>query len=401
MIYEHKIASIKGDVVIYLDNASTVKPSETAIKAMMKIVNDLWMNPSSTYYGGKEAKKILENSREDIRKIFKAGKNDKVVFTSSGSASNNLAIGGFRYGKYGEDEFNANHYILVMDSYAHSSSRKTVEENYKDECIIVQGNKEGFIDASDLTYDLDIIKENGMKPFVSIIGGNNEIGTVTNIKRVSEIVHEYKGILHVDATQLYPDRKIDMKKMGIDMLTFSGHKIGTPAGIGCLIIKDGINLSPLISGHQEYSLFSGTENVAMIYALAECAKDLEKNRKEWGSKTKEVRDYFLDKCLKEFDCELVGTPIKAWRLKNNASIMFHGQDAKNIQMYLDNHDIACSVGSACNSTDYKPSDVLKAIGLKDPDIYSVVRFSFSHENTKEEVDQVIEAIRGYYNVEAD
>lgn len=387
--------------MIYLDNASTVKPSETAINAIMKIMNDVWMNPSSTYYGGREAKKILENSREEIRKIFNAGNNDKIVFTSSGSASNNLAIGGFRYGKCGDDKFNSNHYILVMDSYAHSSSRKTVEENYKDECIIVQGNKEGFIDASDLTYDLDIIKENGMKPFVSIIGGNNEIGTVTNIKRVSEIVHEYNGILHVDATQLYPDRKIDMKKMGIDMLTFSGHKIGTPAGIGCLIIKDGINLSPLISGHQEYSLFSGTENVAMIYALAECAKDLEKHRKEWGSKTKEVRDYFLDKCLKEFDCELVGTPIKAWRLKNNASIMFHGHDAKNIQMYLDNYDIFCSVGSACNSTEYKPSDVLKAIGLKDPDIYSVVRFSFSHDNTKEEVDQVIDIIKEYMETEKD
>lgn len=387
--------------MIYLDSASTVKPSETAIKAIMKIMNDVWMNPSSTYYGGREAKKILENSREEIRKIFNSGKNDKVVFTSSGSASNNLAIGGFRYGKYGDDKFNSDNYILVMDSYAHSSSRKTVEENYKDECIIVNGNKKGFINKDSLIDVFDVIKENGMKPFVSIIGGNNEIGTVADVKKISKAVHKYDGILHVDATQLYPDRKVDMKKMGIDMLTFSGHKIGTPAGIGCLIVKDGINLSPLINGHQEYALFSGTENVSMIYALAECAKDFEKNRKEWGSKTKEVRDYFVNKCLNEFDCELVGAPIKAWRLKNNASIMFHGYDAKNIQMYLDNYDIFCSVGSACNSTEYKPSDVLKAIGLKDPDIYSVVRFSFSHDNTKEEVDQVIDVIKEYMKTEKD
>lgn len=386
--------------MIYLDNASTVKPSETAIKAMMKIMNDLWMNPSSTYYGGKEAKKILEESRETIRNIFRCKKNDKVIFTSSGSASNNLAIGGFRYGKYGNDEFNADHYILVMDGYAHSSSRKTVEDNYHDEYIEVKGNKEGFIDISSLREAFDIIKENGMKPFVCIVGGNNEIGTVNNIKRIANLVHKYNGIIHVDATQLYPDRRIDIYKMGIDMLTFSGHKIGTPSGIGCLIVRDGINLSPLISGHQEYSLFSGTENTCMIYTLAECAKDLENHRKEWGKKTKEIRDYFIDRCIKEFDCELVGSSIKKWRLKNNASIMFHGQDAKNIQMYLDNYDIACSVGSACNSKEYKPSDVLKAIGLKDPDIYSVVRFTFSHKNTKDEVDRVIEAIRGYYNVEA-
>lgn len=386
--------------MIYFDNASTVKPSKTAIDGIMKILNNVWMNPSSTYYGGKEAKKILEESRETIKNIFRCKKNDKVIFTSSGSASNNLAIGGFKYGKYGDNDFNANHYILVVDGYAHSSSRKTIEDNYYDEYIEVKGNKEGFIDISSLHDVLDVIKKNGMKPFVCIVGGNNEIGTINNVKKIAKIVHGYNGILHVDATQLYPDKKIDIYKMGIDMMTFSGHKIGTPSGIGCLIVRDGINLSPLISGHQEYSLFSGTENVCMIYALAECAKDLENHRKEWESKTKQIRNYFIERCIKEFDCELVGSSVKKWRLKNNASILFHGQDAKNIQMYLDNHDVMCSVGSACNSMEYKPSDVLKAIGLKDPDIYSVVRFTFNHENTNDEVDKVIDIIKEYMKIEA-
>lgn len=379
--------------MIYLDNASTTKPCEKAVDIITSMMKETWFNPSGNCYGSRKVKQILEQDRKDMIEMLGGDEDDYLVFTSSGSEANNLAIKGFL-------EKNPK-YDLVFDSLSHSSVMKM-------DCLSnkrnIDCNPRGLICESSLVDIIDYIKNVSFKrPLVFITGGNNEIGTVQNIKKIASITHRNKGVLIVDCVQLFADRKINVKELGIDMCVISGHKIGVPCGVGALYIKKGIDISPLINGSQENGLRGGTEAHILIHAFVECAKDLQNSYENRNKKIRKIRDYFVRECVKRFDAELIGTSgenkfrnIGYNRLENNASLLFKGYDARDIQMYLDNYDIYCSVGSACNSFEYKPSKVLTAIGLNDPDVYSVVRFSFSDENTKEEADEVLNVLGSFF-----
>lgn len=379
--------------MIYLDNASTTKPCEKAMNIISSMMKDMWFNPSGNCYGSRKVKQILEQDRKAMIEMLGGSDEDYLVFTSSGSEANNFAIKGFL-------EANPN-YEIIYDALSHSSVMKIERLGSRRE---IDCNSRGIICESSLVDIIDNVKNvSYKKPLVFITGGNNEIGTVQNIKKIASITHKNKGALIVDCVQLFADRKIDVKKLGIDMCIISGHKIGVPCGVGALYIKKGINISPLICGSQENGLRGGTEAHALIHAFVECAKDLQNSYQERSKKVKEVRDYFVNKCAERFNVELIGTHgsnvmkyVGINRLDNNASLLFRGYDAKDIQMYLDNYEIYCSVGSACNSFQYKPSSVLEAIGLEDPDVYSVVRFSFSEDNTIEEADEVIKKLDSFF-----
>ena len=210
------------------------------------------------------------------------------------------------------------------------------------------------------------------------------------MEEISTIVHRYNGVLHTDATQIIPDRKIDV--IGIDMMSFSGQKLGATKGIGVLYVKNGIEISPIIYGSQEKSRRGGTENVPYIAGLGEAIKHLE-------YPTSENRDYFVERISSEIDdCYLVGCKYyDNNRLKNNASICFKGVESESVLLMLDQRDICVSSGSACNSASLKPSYVLEAIGLPEDEINSVVRFTFG-ENTREEIDIAIEEVKKAINL---
>lgn len=352
--------------MIYLDSASTTKPKPEVISAVMKCLTTDWGNPSSLHTLGQNAKAIVDDARKAVADLIGA-KPSEIIFTSGACEANSLAICGL---------LNKDSYTLITTNIEHKSIMNIADDYFILHKIDV--DKNGFIDLIRLEQALQITKYN--TPLVSIQYANNEIGTIQNMEEISRIVHKYGGILHTDATQIIPDRKIDVT--GIDMMSFSGQKLGAPKGIGVLYVKDGIELSPIIYGSQEKSRRGGTENVPYIAGLGEAVRHLE-------YPTGEVRDYFVQQVLAQIpDCYLVG-PTGENRLKNNASICFKGISSEMMVVMLDQNGICASSGSACNAG-LEVSHVLKAIGMGD-DAKSVVRFTFG-DNTKDEVDVVVEEL---------
>lgn len=357
--------------MIYLDNAATTKPKKEVIKAINRCLKEDWGNPSSLYKFGIRVKDIVEESRRVVADLIGANSSE-IIFTSGACESNSHAICGY---------LNSHNAGLITSSIEHKSIMN-IADAYKDRNVIIPVGENGFVDMSRLEEAL------ATSPFettlVSIQYANNEIGTIQNIEDISRLVHEYGGLLHTDATQMIPDRKINVN--GIDMMSFSGQKLGATKGIGVLYVGMGIELSPIIYGSQEESRRGGTENVPYIAGLGEAIKHL-------TYPTCEKRNYFVDRVLSEIEnTYLVGCDDMDYRLKNNASICFKGVESESILLMLDQKDICVSSGSACNSASLKPSYVLEAVNIPKEDINSVVRFTFGEE-TNEEVDIVINELK--------
>lgn len=349
--------------MIYLDNGATTKPKQAVIDAINKCLIETWGNPSSLHTLGKDAKNVVDENRKIVADFIGA-KPEEIIFTSGACEANSLAICGL---------LNQGDYTLITTNIEHKSIVNLSDNYYCNKIISV--NRDGAIDLNELNDVLKSVKY--VKPIVSVQYANNEIGTIQDMQEISNIAHKYGGILHTDATQIIPDRKIDIT--GIDMMSFSGQKLGAPKGIGVLYVRDGIDLSPIIYGSQEKSRRGGTENVPYIAGLGEAVRHLE-------YPTGEVRDYFVQRVLAQIpDCYLVG-PTGEKRLKNNASICFRGINGELLLLMLNERGIYASAGSACN---HEPSHVLKAVGLSDEDIGSTVRFTFG-DQTKDDVDFVVD-----------
>ncbi len=353
--------------MIYLDNASTTKPKHEVVDAVMKCLTEDFGNPSSLHTLGQNAKAIVDDARKAVADLIGA-KPSEIIFTSGACEANSLAICGL---------LNQGDYTLITTNIEHKSIMNLAGDYlYESDRLYV--NKNGFVDLGAL--DKCLRSAVYTTPLVSIQYANNEIGTIQDIQAISGLVHYYGGILHTDATQIIPDRKIDIA--GIDMMSFSGQKIGAPKGIGVLYVRDGIELSPIIYGSQEKSRRGGTENVPYIAGLGEAVRHIQ-------YPTGEVRDYFVQQVLAQIpDCYLVGATGKD-RLKNNASICFKGVSSEMMVVMLDQKGICVSSGSACNAG-MEVSHVLKAIGMGE-DAKSVVRFTFG-DNTRDEVDIVVEEL---------
>ena len=224
---------------------------------------------------------------------------------------------------------------------------------------------------------------------------NNEIGTINNIKEISKIVHRYGGILHVDAVQAYMHTKIDVKELGIDMMSTSFHKINGLKGIGFLYVKDGIELSPLIHGGKQFDYRrSGTENVPAIYAFG---KQVVKKMFELENDivtTTASREYIYNKICAECKgvCEVYLNGHKENRLPGNLSLTFDGIDADRLIALLEIDGFVVSAGSACCSGEKTPSRVLKAIGLSDEEAFNTIRISIDKNITKKEIDSFVDAL---------
>ena len=374
--------------MIYLDNAATTKPKKEVIDAINQCLINDWGNPSSLYKIGVDAKRIIEESRKTVANLIGA-KPSEIIFTSGACESNSLAICGYL------DAYNE---MLITSPIEHKSIVNLIEnKKYKHHVRILPVDNNGLVDLIKLEENIlhsklernlfYNINQTQSIPLISIQFANNEIGTIQNIKEISNIVHKREGILHTDATQIIPDRRINVKELGIDMMSFTGQKLGAPKGIGVLYVKEGINLQPIIYGSQENSLRGGTENVPYIAGLKVAIDNL-------VYPTSELRDYFVDRMLSEIDdCYLVGCEFGDNRLKNNASICFKGIDSESLLVILDQEAIYVSSGSACNNFSKKSSHVLTALGLPEEDLNSVIRFTFGEDNTKEEIDMVIKKLK--------
>lgn len=371
---------------MYFDNAATTKPSKEVIADITWCLENVWANPSSIHTPGLEARKLLEESREKVARFIGAD-SEEIIFTASGSESNNLAIKGFL-------DANNMYNCIITTQIEHPSVYNTCLHLFEDKFYKISFapvNKTGSVNVArfkQLISELSYFNY----CFVSIMMANNEIGTINDIKKIARITHHHTGILHTDATQIIGQVPVNVKELGCDLLTFSGHKLGLPRGTGVLYKKKGIELTPIIhGGQQENLLHAGTENLANIYALGNQVERLSK--KEYPSSINRIYLYnkIYEACNKiNIDVQLNGNLID--RLPNNLSLTFKGINAEALITLLDMKGIQVSTGSACSSGTKEPSRVLKSIGLTDEDTFSTIRISIGTDITKEECDEFVKVL---------
>ena len=356
---------------MYLDNASTT-PLTKEVKDYIISILDEYGNPSSHYSLGDRTKQIISKARNNVAKFIN-GKSENIIFTSGGSASNTLAIRGY---------VQKHNCIILYSPIAHKSILKCVESCKN--AIPLEVDSNGFINVDKLDKLLNVIY---YKPFVVVDYANSEIGTIQDIKRIIEVVHSYDGIVMLDCTGSIPAIPLDVKKLDVDMLGFSGHKIHALKGIGVLYKKENIELEPLVYGSQECGYFAGTENVLGIASLGKAVENY-----DYFSISPNNRDYVYNYIINNIpDSYLIGATFEH-RLPHNLYMCFKGVQGESLMTLLDLNGIEVSTGSACNSRNPQPSSTLTAIGMDKDDIHSCIRMTFSNE-TKEELDYVCSILK--------
>lgn len=364
---------------IYLDSAATTKPKQEVIETIISCMNNDWYNPSSLYNPSKHAKKIIEESRKKVANFIRA-KPEEIYFTSSGSESNCWAIQGFIHYWKGQGK----EPVIITSTIEHKSIISCVK-SLTEKVYFVSVSRKGTVNIKLLENILKTITDNE-KVLVSIQYANNECGTIQDIESFVKLVHSYNGIFHTDAVQAFGHIDINLRKINVDMLSASGHKIGMVKGIGMLYIKNGIKISPIIYGSQEQGLRGGTENTPYIAGFAEAVKIAEKDIL-LKNKIEALRNYFTRK-LVSIGCKVNGTMKN--RLPNNINITFPQNITGEAMIYLlDMCDIYISAGSACNSESNEPSHVLKAMGLSDEEATRTIRISLPYDITREEIDKAL------------
>ena len=378
--------------MIYLDSAATAKRSKIdniIIGEMTNAMTELWQNPSSLYAANVKDK--INKCRSNIAKFIGA-KPEEIYFTSGASESNNWAIQGWF------DELSnrglARKYIITT-SIEHKSILSMEQNNrLKSWTVNCNVDKFGIVKYELLKHYLSVFKPDPI--LVSVHMANNEIGTIQDIKKISDLVHSYGGILHVDATQTFGHIPINVNELGIDLMSASGHKISPVLkGVGFLYKRNGINIQPLIYGAQENGLRGGTENIFGIVGLSK-ALELCDISTQKIQELCDKRDYFIQLLKSKFSKSGFGIKLNghpAQRLPNNINVTFPQNITGEALLYtLEMSGIYISTSSACNSKEIKPSYVLKAIGLSDADAMKTVRFSLPNDITYEDIDNVVNEI---------
>lgn len=374
--------------LIYFDNAASTPVLSEVIREMVPYLGNHYGNPSSQHSFGFSTSRAIERAREHVSRLV-GGSPNEITFTSGGTEANNLAIKG-SVSRLGINTDNKST-VLVSSSIEHDSvlqpfnSLKAKGFNVK----YVGVNYEGIVRLDSL---LEILKKEKVV-LVSIMLANNEVGTIQPIRELAKLTHENSDALfHCDGVQALGKIPIDVKYLGVDMLSLSSHKIYGPKGVGALYVRDRKQLTPLIDGGgQEKSLRSGTENVYGIVGFGEACRLASANRhKNWGN-VKKLRDYLIERVLSTIPgCKVNGSIIQ--RLPNNAHFSFLGVKGEDIIVKLNEYGIAASTGAACSSNKAKPSHVLKAMGLSLLEIEGSLRLTLGHQNTMYEVERVVLAL---------
>lgn len=369
--------------IIYLDNGATTKVDDEVLKEMIPYFNENYGNASSLHTLGVNGYESIKKARELIAKTINA-ESDEIIFTSGGTESNNLAIKGIAY----SNKHKGNH--IITTKIEHDCIINSCEYLKKEgfEITYLNVDKEGFINLEELKK---LIKKETI--LVSIIHGNNEIGTIQDLEEIGKICKEKKVLLHSDACQSYTKTEIDVKKQNIDLLTINAHKIHGPKGVGALFIKKGTQITPLShGGGHEFKIRSGTQNVTGIIGFSKAAeislRDFEKNKKQITI----LRDYTINELLKIKNTTLNGAKGDK-RLFNNINITFDFIEGEAILMHLDMYGIAVSTGSACSSKSLKPSHVLTSLGKTPEQCHGSIRITLSKYTTKKELDFFINKMK--------
>lgn len=371
------------DKFLYLDNAATTKTAPEVLEAMLPYFTEKFGNPSSVYTFAAGNKEVVDVQRDRIAATLGA-KSNEIYFTAGGSEADNWAL------KATADAYRdkGNHIITTkIEHHAILHTAQYLEKNgYEVTYLDVDGD--GKVRLEDL--------KKAIRPetiLISIMFANNEIGTIEPIKEIGQIAHEHGILFHTDAVQAYGQLPINVDECHIDMLSASGHKLNGPKGIGFLYIRKGVKIRSFIhGGAQERKRRAGTENVPGIVGIGTAAKRAADTREERTASEVEVRDYLIDRVLKEIPYSKLNGH-RTDRLPNNANFSFQFIEGESLLIMLDGKGICASSGSACTSGSLDPSHVLLAIGLPHEIAHGSLRLTINEEITKEDIDYVVENLK--------
>lgn len=368
--------------IIYFDNAATTPIRPEVYDAMRPYIESCYGNPSSVYKLARESKKAIDLARKQVADAINADSGE-IFFTGCGSESDNWAIKGVALALKDKGK----HIITTnIEHHAILHTCEFLEENGY-EVTYIPVDEYGMVSADDI--------KKAIRPdtiLVSVMTANNEIGTIEPIKEIGALCREKGVYFHTDAVQAVGHIKIDVKKMNIDLLSLSGHKIGAPKGIGALYIKKGVKIKNLIhGGQQEKGRRAGTENVIGIVALGKACELAVSEMEKTTEKLVYLRDKIIKNILGSIDySRLNGHPSE--RLPGNINISFEFIEGESMLLLLDAKGICASSGSACTSGSLDPSHVLLAIGLPHEKAHGSLRISLGYQNTEEEVDKLLEVL---------
>ncbi len=368
---------------VYLDNAATTRIDEKVIKEMLPFLTEKFGNASSQHSLGHQAKNAIENSRKIIAKSINA-KPDEIVFNSGGTEGNNTILKGL-WSQNLKEKTGKNHFITTKIEHDSIFNVCKWLETQGAKVTYLNVDKQGFINLNDLRNTI-----NDKTILVSIMHGNNEIGTIQDLKEIGKICKDKGVLFHSDACQSFTKIKIDVKKQNLDFLTLNSHKIHGPKGVGAIYKKTGIKIVPLLhGGGHEKKMRSGTENIAGIVGFG---KAVEIAKQKDFKNVQKLQEKLIQGILKIPKVTLNGPKPGHSRLQNNANFSFNDIEGEAIGGYLENQGILTSTGSACMSNTLETSHVLKAIGLPPLSSNSSIRMTLSKYTTQEEIDYVLKKL---------
>ncbi|MGB6463160.1 MAG: cysteine desulfurase family protein [Nitrosotalea sp.] len=367
--------------MIYLDNAASTPVHQKVVDEMIPYFKEQYGNPSSIHKFGRTANVAIQNARRRIADFINADSKE-ILLTSGGTESNNTAIYGVVFQNKGKH--------IITSSIEHDAilepCKRLEREGYRISHLPV--DRHGLVNVDDVRKEIS-----QDTCLITIMFANNEVGTIQPIKEIASIAHDNNIIFHTDAVQAVGKVPINVKELGVDLLSISSHKINGPKGVGALYLRKGITISPLIlGGGQENGLRSGTENVASIVGFGMACKLAKDNMSQNTSYFKNLTSQLITRVLSEIpETNLNGHPEK--RIPNNAHFTFLGVNGEDLIIKLDENRIAASTGSACSVRTQKASHVLRAMGFSHEQITGSLRLTVGITNTKEEIDETVGVLK--------
>ena len=372
---------------IYLDFAATTPTDDRVVTAMQPYYSNIFGNPSSIHRFGQQAELALENARKSLANLLNASSSE-IIFTSSGSESDNLALRGITMtalqngaGKH-----------IVVSPIEHPAVLKTADQLAKLHGIEVSYPSIDHYGIVTPEAIRDQLRDDTI--LVSVMGANNEIGTINPIQEIGDICQDFGVPFHTDAVQYAAHQAIDVDEIKVDLLSLGAHKFYGPKGVGALYVRSGQQLQPILTGgSQEFGLRAATQNVPLIVGMAEAFQLVRDEGQQRTDNILSLRDQIIEFVLNEIPAsQLTGHP--QLRLPNHASFVFEGVDGNTLLQVLDASGFACSSGSACKTGDPKPSSVLTHLGFEPPWALGSLRVTLGKDSSKNDVDKFLEILPG-------
>lgn len=370
---------------VYIDHASTTPCDKRVVDAMLPYFTDEFGNADSQHFYGRETAKAVAEARATIARLIGAAPNE-VYFTASGSEADNWALKGTALAM--RERGKGNHIIIsAIEHHAILTSAEWLEKNGFVVTKLPVGPN-GIVDPQSLRDAID-----DQTTLVSVMYVNNEVGTIQPVREMCKIAHEHGALFHTDCVQAMPYIHIDVKELGADMISMSGHKFYGPKGVGALYIRNGVKIEKLVSGGgQERSQRGGTTNTPAVVGMAKALELAVATMDEDNAHIAAVRDHFVERVMKEIPYVRFNGDMQH-RVPSCANFSFEYVEGEGILMSLDIKGIAVSSGSACSSGSLDPSHVLLAMGVPVEISHGSIRFSFGKDNTMEEADYAVDVLK--------